>query len=65
MQVYQIINHLTVAEELRPGCFCTDDGWDITDHKDYLKGSVWMNNFRMFEFFELIKVDPDNVQWTE
>lgn len=65
LQVDQIKNHLAVAEDLMPGRFSIDEDlkWRIVDDGNYLEGSVWQDNFSMFEFFELIKVDTDKVQW--
>jgi len=62
LQVDQIKRHGEVAEQLFMYCD-KEDLWCIEETELCIKGSVFMNNFSMYDFFEKIGVDPDVVDW--
>ena len=42
-----------------------DWGWNIKENEDFITGYVSIDNFDMYEFFELIEVDTRYVTWGE
>jgi hypothetical protein len=63
-QILKILNHRHFAKLMGLGEVPDEDVWHITDHGLAIEGSIWMDNFDMFKFLELIHVDMSKVNWT-
>jgi len=67
LQADQIRDHVKVAKELDPeglGAWAEDGEWRIFTHEDdVISGSTGMDNFSMSEFFDLIGISDDAVEW--
>lgn len=42
-----------------------EDVWNISSDSEYVKGSVFMDNFNMGKFLSGIGVDPSDVEWSD
>jgi hypothetical protein len=60
-----IWNHIEEGKKLGMYCAEPGEGWDITEIGDVIKGSVFMDNFDMFEFLEKIGVDMSKVDYDD
>lgn len=63
-QVQMILDHAEIGEQFKRPCR-DEDEWqtEVTEHT--IKGSTWMDNFDMYEFMELIGIDPDLAEWRD
>jgi len=64
-QIDAIWDHINYAKEHKlVECFSTDlkDEWNIVENDEIIGGETTMDNFDMFKFLELIKIDLDEVE---
>ena len=63
LQVVLIHEHATIAQRLNMDC--ADDPWQITEGDIYLEGWTVMDNFSMYDYFQVIGVNMNAVRWGE
>ena len=61
-QSEKIINHIEYGKEHGIGGYF-DDPWAIDVSDDYVHGWCGMDNFNMYQFFDYIGIDNNEVRW--
>ena len=68
-QVAAIRDHIKYAEEhfyvAMDGHIGEEWAWHISEDDAVIEGSTWMDNFSMYDFFDLLGVNPEDVQWSD
>ena len=62
-QILAIRIHERLAKELELNCW--DEPWSVSENKDYITASTWMDNFNMYEYLQILEINDDNVEWGE
>ncbi len=59
----RIRNHIDEGAKLNIEWAKKEDEWQIQEDDNYLRGSTFMDNFSMWDFFQAIELDPRQVKW--
>ena len=64
-QIDDIQNHSEVAKKSMPEIEWAEDSWNIGIGHDFVRGSVFMDNFDMFNFLKNIGVADEDIEWSD